>query len=150
MREHVTEASDDKPPELIDQMIGAGGAQPNDQVIVAGTHLDLLLGLLRRGFAGATCAARRCPTGGEHADLLLVPITNAPEHLRGLLPRLIHCLRPGGTAVFHKPQDCTLRRQELRLMLQELGLAALDERNCAGGVLLTARKPDAVRLGQVA
>jgi hypothetical protein len=147
MCERESEEPDDDRNELIDQMIRAGGAQPNDQVIIAGTQLDLLLGLLRRGFAGVTSAARRGPIGGDNADLLLIPIANSPEQLQNLLPRLIRCLRPGGTAVLYKPEGGSA---QLRRMLQDLGLATLGERNCADGVLLTARKPETIRLGQVA
>ena len=150
MCESLNTASNDAPSELIDQLIDAAGARPNDQVIIAGPHLDLLLGLLRRGFAGATCAAKRCAIGGDTADILLVPIANSPEHLRGLLPQLLHCLRPGGTAVLHNSEGRALRQRELRQLLRELGLAALDQHSCADGVLLTARKPSAIRLGQVA
>jgi hypothetical protein len=136
--------------ELIDDLIGAADARPNDQVIIAGAHLDLLLGLLRRGFAGATCAAGCRPIAGETADLLFVPIANSLEQLRGFLPQLIRCLRPGGTAVLHNSEGRALRRRELRQLLRELGLAGLNERSCADGVLLTARKPSALRLSQVA
>lgn len=142
--------SGDAPAEFIDQLIGAAGARPDDQVIIAGAHLDLLLGLLRRGFAGATCAAKRCAIGGETADLLLVPLANSPEQLRGFLPQLLHCLRPGGTAVLHNSEGRALRQRELRQLLRDLGLAALNQHSCADGVLLTARKPSAFRLGQVA
>jgi hypothetical protein len=143
-------ASDDAPSELLDELIAAAGARPDDQVIIAGPHLDLLLGLLHRGFAGATCAAKRCPIGGETADLLLVPVANSPEQLRGFLPQLLHCLRPGGTAVLHNSEGRALRRRELRQLLRDLGLAALTQQSYADGVLLTARKPSAIRLGQVA
>jgi hypothetical protein len=150
MCDSVTTASDDARSELIDQLIGATGARPNDHVIIVGTHLDLLLGLLRRGFAGATCAAGRCPIGGETADLLLVPVANSPEQLRDFLPQLLRCLRPGGTAVLHNSEGRALRRRELRQLLRELGLSGLNERSCADGVLLTARKPSAICLSQVA
>jgi len=150
MCDSVTTALDDAPSEFIDQLIDAAGARPNDQVIIAGTHLDLLLGLLRRGFAGATCAARCRPIGGETADLLLVPGANSPEQLRSFLPQLLRCLRPGGTAVLHNSEGRALRQRELRQLLRELGLAALNQQSCADGVLLTARKPSAVRLSHVA
>jgi hypothetical protein len=151
MSDHQRDFLDDNTSELIDQMIRVAGACPADQVIIAGSRLDLLIGLLRRGFAGVSSIAAGSPVGGEDADILLIPDAGSPEQLRHALPRLLRRLHPGGTAVLHQlPGGSPQGRRELRRALQDFGLATLGELASADGVLLTARKPGALRLGQVA
>ncbi|MEI9982317.1 MAG: hypothetical protein WDN69_03320 [Aliidongia sp.] len=132
-------------------MIGAAGAAPADQVAIAGPRLDLLIGLVRRGFSGAICVSPHAPVCSETFDTLFISDTDTPERLRKALPRLLRGLHPGGTAVLHQPLATpSHERRELRRALQDCGLAALGETDSADGVLLTARKPGTIRLGQVA
>jgi hypothetical protein len=149
MSEHEREAHGDEPPELIDLMIGAAGAGPDDRIVIAGSRLDLLIGLLRRGFAAAMCLAGQAPAGGEMPDILLIPDAKLSETPLTALPSLLRRLAPGGTAVLHCPQQGGTRRA-LQRLLRESGFAMAGERNCDQAVLLTARKPGALRLRQVA
>jgi hypothetical protein len=136
-------AIDDEPPDLLDRMIGAAGAGLADRVVIAVPRLDLLIGLLRLGFAGAACLAPNAACT-EAPDVLLVP---AAAETQAALPHLLRRLPPGATAVLH----CTGNsRGTLRRLLQEGGFLGLRERRCGAGVLLAARKAAALSLSNVA
>lgn len=141
----------DATPELIDRLLGAAGAEPADRVAIAGARLDLLIGVLRRGCAGAFCIGAEAPVGSEDFEIALVPDASPTIRLRKLLPRLLRRLQPGGAVVLWQPVGGSIRgRRLLRRALQDCGLMPLGEQSFADGVLLTARKPAALRLAQVA
>jgi hypothetical protein len=144
-------APSDAKPELIDRLIGAAGADPADRVAIAGGRVDLLIGVLRRGFADALCIGAEAPAGSEDFEIVLIPDAAPTAQLCKALPRLLRRLHPGGTAVLRQPPGGSIRgRRALRRALQDCGLVPLGEQSSADGVLMIARKPATARLAQVA
>src|SRR5579872_6337453 len=88
---------------LAREVIAASGAQPADNVTIAGAeHLEVLIELIRRGFCQVLC---RSADHGPHmatspADVLIAPNVKSETDLRSVLTRLGRDLRPRGVLVF--------------------------------------------------
>ena len=134
----ITTQNIDRPPDLLDRMIGAAGARPSDQVTIAGGDIEWLLGLARRGYVHAECAVAR---GGGATDVLLIPAVATPQELATIMARLGRCLHHGGMAVIYLARVATRRRMApLRRVLDAGGLALQMCSPCRDGTILAARK----------
>lgn len=132
-------------------MIGFAGAVPADQVIiVGGRHLELLVGLMRRGFRRIACLRSGMPTAGEEADLVWVPRADVEGDLVGAVSRLSRHLHDGGKLVVQGAGPGTRLLQSLRCWLAVNGYTV--QRQTAGktGFALCAQKSPAAALRQAA
>ncbi|HVJ51498.1 MAG TPA: hypothetical protein VM689_03505 [Aliidongia sp.] len=132
-------------PSLVDRMVELARAKPSDHVTIASRDVELLIDLLKHGFAQAACAAPNGAPMLETADLLLIPDTTSLRSFELTLDRLCRHLQAGGTIVVHDAQagHCRRRRQIRQILLQH-GLAPVGECACGQGVLMSACKGAAV------
>jgi hypothetical protein len=151
MSDHQRASTNSAPRQLIDSMLGAAGAHSTDRIAIAGPRIELLIGVLHRGFASARCIAAEAPAGSEPFDILLISDIDAADALCRSLPRLARRLSAGGAVVLREPSACPIRyRRMLRRTLQDCGLTTVTETAGPHGTLLAARKLDAVWFDQVA
>ncbi len=123
---------------------------PADQVIILGSrHLELLVGLMRRGFRQIACLKSGTPTGGAEADLLWVPCADAETDLVGTVSRLRRHLHDGGKLVIQGSTPRARPMLALRRWLIEQGYLVLGQSG-KHGFALCARKPAMAALARAA
>jgi len=146
---HSDDQSD--PVSSLDDFIELSGARPSDKVIIAGAkHLDLLLSLMRHGFAQVICqASTQDPCVGQSpADIILAPAVRSETDLLSILRRLGSVLRRGGVLVLQTTQPFNfLNNARLRQALADIGCSDFDRvasRGDGGFVWRTQRRALAV------
>jgi hypothetical protein len=131
-------SSDDQPSPTssLDDFIELSGAHPEDKVIIAGAkNLDLLVSLMRHGFAEVICqSSTQDPCVGQSpADIILAPAVRSETDLLSILRRLGLALRRGGVLVLQTTQPFNfLNNARLRQALADSGCTDFD-RVAAGG-----------------
>ena len=116
--------------DLVNEVIAASGAQPADNVTIAGTeHLEILIELIRCGFSHVLCrSADHGPRmAAPPADILIAPNVKSEADLRTVLTRLGRDLRPRGLLVLSHAQNCSsFNERHLRRLLTEGGFTAVE------------------------
>lgn len=126
------QSSDDRPSPAssLDDFIEISGAVPSDKVIIAGAgHLDLLLSLMRHGFAEVICqSSTQDPCVGQSpADIILAPAVRSETDLLSILRRLGLALKRGGVLVLQTTQPFNfLNNTRLRQALADVGCTDFD------------------------
>lgn len=127
-----TTTADPRCPEqdLAREVVAASGAQPTDNVTIAGTeNIEILIELIRRGCSHVLC---RSAVHGPHmaappADVLIAPNVKSETELHIVLTRLGHDLRPRGALVVSCPENCRcLSERGLRRLLVAAGFTAVE------------------------
>ena len=113
------QCGDRRAPLLIADEVIATGAHLSDHVVIAGAQqLELLLALIRRGFANVSCqSAAQGPASAEgETDVLIVPSMADDADLPQILQRLGCAVRHRGALIIHgraagnSDGDCRLRQ----------------------------------------
>jgi hypothetical protein len=126
---------------LIDQMVIAAGAAISDHVTIAGSNIELLIGLLRRGFADVTCVVPICCPIADEADVLILPKIGSLDDLRQTLTRLGRCLHHDGVVVIYDRQPPTPDHiKAFRCLLAELGFSFPTDIFLKSGCIHATRK----------
>lgn len=133
--------------DVVEGAIRLADMHAGDRVTIVGRgHLDLLLGLGRRGILRASC---EMPDGGsqaasDDADVIWIPGEMPAATLLTALSRFGRHLRPGGTLIVGpKPPSGGTDKSWLRRLLFERGFMSVAQLQVGGGdadVLLCARK----------
>lgn len=142
--------------DIVDGAIRLADMRASDRVTIVGrSHLDLLLGLGRRGILRASC---EMPDGGplaasDDSDVIWIPGETESVTLLTALARFGRHLRPGGTLIVGpRPPGGGTDKSWLRRLLFERGFMSVAQLQVGGGdgdVLLCARK-HCTGLGQAA
>ena len=126
----------------VDAMILLAGADPSQQVMIAGhRHVELLAGLCRRGFSAAGCqAVSGARVSREAVDLLWIPAVASEAEISAALVQLGRNLRPGGMLVVG--DERRVKSWSLPSWVAQHGFLATRQVALSGGrgVLLAARK----------
>jgi hypothetical protein len=120
---------------LAEEIVAASAASPSAKVIIVGSgQLDLLIALLRRGFANVDCLS---PDGGPHppkgeTDLVIAAVRTDVE-LQHVLRRFGGVLHSGGRLLMHVAALDFRNERRVRELLLHAGFAALERLPSRGG-----------------
>ena len=133
-----------RPASPLDDFIEISGAAPSDKVIIAGAkNLDLLVSLMRHGFAEVICqSSTQDPCVGQSpADIILAPTVRSETDLLSILRRLGLALRRGGVLVLRTTQPFNfLNNARLRQALADSGCTDFDRVAAGGGFVWRTQK----------
>jgi hypothetical protein len=130
--------------DLAHEFITASGAQPADNVIIAGAgNLELLIEFIQRGFSHVVCQSDH----GAHittqpGDILIAPNLKSKSDFHSVMTLLVRDLSPHGVLVISRDQNPSFTEWDLRRCLKENGFRAVRQFDCreGAGTILCARK----------
>ena len=129
----------------IETMIRLAHCSKFHRIIVAGSNgPERMFELHRRGFNRAASTTTCGLPHGQYDVALVDWQLHSMEALEATLDWLVHFLAPGGVLVVCLNAAERLGRRKLSFILQRLGFRVEAGTCCEQGVIISARRPDAI------
>ena len=127
--------------DLADALVAASGARAKDRITIVGSgQIELLVALVRRGFANVACraAGTALPPARGEADILLAPTVEGEADLRCIVRQFGASLAAHGALVIRANDSAGLGGRRVRQIFLNAGFDAVER--LPGGRFWCARK----------